>query len=243
MKVFNYNSIFDNKKRVLFVTAHPDDLDVFFGGTVAKLTNDNKEVYVLVMTNGARGSRENIITENALAKKRITEQADALKVYGVPRSHFNSLNYKDGEAENNMELIEKIAYAIRKFKPDLVATHNPNYYFSNGIHNTQYHVNHKDHRICGLSAIDAVYPFSRDRSFFLKHTKEGLEPHKVTEILLTSGDKTNVKIDITNVIETKKKGLSVHKSQFDDEKVQKILMFFKAKNKYFEKGFYINLES
>jgi LmbE family N-acetylglucosaminyl deacetylase len=225
------------------VTAHPDDLDVFFGGTVAILTNANKEVYVLVMTNGARGSRENNISENELAKRRIKEQSDALEVYGVTADHFSSLHYKDGEAENNMELIGKIAYIIRKFKPDLVVTHNPNYYYSKGIHNSHFHINHKDHRVCGLSAIDAVYPFSRDRSFFPSHSKEGLSPHVVTEILLTAGDKTNVVVDVTDVIKQKSEGLSKHESQFDDKKVDKILSFFKEKNKYFEKGFYINLDS
>lgn len=243
MKVFNYQSIFGNKKKVLFVTAHPDDLDVFFGGIVSLLRRDNKQVYVVVMTNGARGSRENKISEKRLSKIRIKEQRNALRIYGVPANHFISLNYKDGEAQNSMELIEEIAYSIRKFKPDLVATHNPNYYFSNGLHNTHFHINHKDHRVCGLSAIDAVYPFSRDLSFFPKHAKSGLLPHVVTEILLTSGDKTNVEIDISKVVESKKNGLLTHKSQFDNQKVNKILSFFKDGNKYFEKGFYINLDS
>ena len=237
----SYKDIFENKNKVLFVTAHPDDVDVFFGGTISLLRKDKKEVYVLVMTNGARGSRENTISEKALAKARLKEQEEALKVYGVAKGHFNSLNYKDGEAENTMDLIGKIAEVIRKFQPDLVATHNPNYFFSKSFHKTHYHVNHKDHRICGCSTMDAVYPFSRDRSFFPKHLKEGLSCSCVTEMFFTSGDETNSRIDITSVIDQKKKGMLKHKSQFDEEKVDYIIGFSKEGKKYYEKGFYITL--
>src|SRR6266404_2993579 len=108
--MLNYQNIFKNKKKILFVTAHPDDVDVMWAGTIAKLTSDKKEVFVVVVTNGARGSRENIISEEALAKERLQEQTNALKAVGVPKENFATLNYKDGEAENNMELIGKIAY-------------------------------------------------------------------------------------------------------------------------------------
>ena len=123
--MYSYEDIFKNKKKILFVTAHPDDVDVTYAGTIAKLREDKKEVFVVVVTNGARGSRENKISEEELAKIRENEQINALSCVGVPKENFATLNYKDGEAENNMELIGKIAYYIRKFKPEIVITQDP----------------------------------------------------------------------------------------------------------------------
>lgn len=235
--MLSYSDIFKNKKRVLFVTAHPDDVDVMFAGTIAKLRENKIEVFVVVVTNGARGSRNNKISESKLAKERIIEQTNALKAVGVDKNNFVTLNYKDGEAENNMVLIGKISYYIRKFKPDLVATHDPqNVYNSEG---SSGHINHKDHRVTGISTLDAVYPFSRDLSFFPEHSKKGIMPHTVKEVLLM-GDK-NVQIDITSVIEKKKKALLSHKSQFNPKGVEEMLKWRKTGNKYFEKGNYFKL--
>lgn len=240
--MYGYKDVFKDKKKILVVMAHPDDADVSFGGTISRLREDKKEVYVLVMTNGARGSRENKISEKELANMRIKEQTNALKAYGVPASHFSTLNYKDGEAENNMELIGKIAYVVRKFKPDIVLTHNPNHNFSKSSTSDTYYVNHKDHRVCGISAMDAVYPFSRDRSFFVEHEKKGVTHHTVNALLFTAATgETNVKIDVTSVTEKKRKGMKEHKSQFDEKTVDFIIDHFKEGKKNIESGFYIEV--
>jgi LmbE family N-acetylglucosaminyl deacetylase len=141
-----------------------------------------------------------------------------------------------------MEIIGNIAYVIRKFKPDIVCTHNPNSYFSKSFTNEYYHVNHKDHRICGISTLDAVYPFSRDRSFFIEHTREGLEPHTVKALFFTANpEQINTKVDISKVVDKKKKGLSEHKSQFDKETVERIIKGGVSGKKNIENGFYITL--
>src|SRR5258708_6531513 len=226
--MYNYKDIFMNKSKILFVTAHPDDVDVMYAGTIAKLREDKKEVFVVVVTNGARGSRENKISESKLAKIREQEQIDALAAVGVPEENFTTLGYKDGEAENNMELIGKIAYYIRKFKPDIVITQDPESLYIKFEGNHAY-VNHKDHRITGIATMDAVYPFSRDLSFFPEHIKEGLTPHTVLEIMFMG--KENVTIDISHVIEKKKKALIAHKSQFDAKNVPQMLEWWKKDGK------------
>lgn len=240
--MFSYKDIFGDKQKVLVVTAHPDDADVFFGGSMTLLCQDKKEVFVLVMTNGCRGSRENRISEKELARVRLAEQTNALAVYGIPSDHFATLNFKDGEAQNSMELIGKIAYYIRKFRPDIVCTHNPNSYFSKSFIQNHYHINHKDHRVCGISTADAVYPFSRDRNFFPAHSKEGLLPHSVRALLFTGvSEQLNTEIDISEVLEKKKDGMRKHKSQFDGTTVERILGHFKKGGRYMETGFYITL--
>ncbi len=239
--MFTYKDIFSNKKRVLFVTAHPDDIDVFFGGSVCLLNKDKKEVFVLVVTNGARGSRENDIAEQELAKTRYDEEVKALKILGLAKDKFITLNYLDGEVENSFKLIGQIARAIRSFRPDAVCTHDPQGYFFQSSIGAYFYINHRDHRNTGASTLDAVYPFSRDRSFFREHLQEALQPHTVMEILLTPDSTTNTKVDITKVVAQKRMALSAHKTQFDEKTVEEILSFDKEGTRYFEKMNYLRL--
>ncbi|MBU0570229.1 PIG-L family deacetylase [Patescibacteria group bacterium] len=243
--MYSYEDIFTKKKRVLFVVAHPDDVDVFFGGTLARLKNDGKEAFVLIITNGGMGSGDRKISVSELAKNRKQEQTNALKNLGLSNDHFTSLNYLDGEVEDSMKLIGEISEVIRKFRPEIVCTHEPHgYYFTRKSLDKKLKgsfINHRDHRNTGLATLDAVYPFSRDRSFFKNQLKNGLEPHSVFEIFLTENLDVNTRIDITDVIESKKKALLCHKSQFSEKIVEEIIGRRKVGKKYFERGNYIKL--
>ncbi len=239
--MITYEEVFKNKTNVLFVTAHPDDVDVFFAGLIARLRSEDKIVNVLLVTSGARGSRENEISEEALAKARLGEQKEALKNLGVEESNLFTLDYKDGEVESNMALIGQIAKYIRKLKPQIVCTHEPDFYYTQTFDKKGYFIQHRDHRNVGTAVLDAVYPFSRDRSFFPEHASEGITPHSVYEVLL-NGDKTvNMEIDYTEFLKDKKEALKSHKSQFSEEVVDDILNFDKRGERYVEVFNYLNL--
>lgn len=47
------NTILQNSKRVLLVTAHPDDESMFFGPTLVNIIRDGIDVYLLCLSNGA----------------------------------------------------------------------------------------------------------------------------------------------------------------------------------------------
>jgi LmbE family N-acetylglucosaminyl deacetylase len=239
--MLSYKNIFTNKKRILFVTAHPDDVDAYFGGTIKLLRNDKKEVFVVVVTNGARGSRQNHISEAELGFKREEEQRRALDVLGVNDEFYIPFNNLDGEVENSFKLVEEIVGVIRKIKPDIVVTFQPEgYYYPFGSRGEHY-IHHRDHRNTGAATVDAVYPFSRDISFFKDQIANGHSSHTVKELLLTGDRDANAFIDITQVIEDKKKALLEHKSQFDEDTVERILDASRKDNQYFEKGTYIKL--
>ncbi len=201
--MFNYNQIFDNKKRVLFFPAHPDDIMVYFAGLIHKLRKDGKEIFVVTVSNGARGSKDTIISEEALAKTRLEEEIAGLEYLEVPKENHVCLNYKDGEVESNMQLIGEIVRYIRKFKPDIVCTHEPTSIYVSTSDKSAYWVQHRDHRKVAEAVVDAAYPFSRDRSFFPEHAKEGLEPHSVYDLLLTEENGVNFKFDYTDDLEIK----------------------------------------
>lgn len=239
--MYQYPDIFSSKQRVLFVTAHPDDLVAFFGGLAHQLVTDKKDVFVLLVTNGARGSRENQVGLQELADQRFQEEKNCLSVLGIPEDHFTCLNYPDGEVESNLQLIGDIAKEIRKRKVDLVATHDPSLQFIKTFDGNGYFVQHRDHRKIGEAVIDAVYPYSRDRSFFPEHAQQGLEPHQVFEILLSNESDTNFHFDYTNVVEVKRMAMRAHTSQFDEGTIQKILNIFKDGDRYTEQFQYLKL--
>lgn len=239
--MFTYEQIFTDKQNILFVTAHPDDVIVYFAALIHKLRTDNKNVYVVAVTNGARGSRKNVITEEKLAIQRIEEEIDALKKLTVPKENFFCLEYKDGEVESDLKLIGEISRFIRKWKADIVCTHEPALQYLQTYDKSGFFVQHRDHRKVGEAVIDAVYPFSRDRSFFPEHYTEGVEPHSVYDILLTDEKEFNFEIDHTEDVERKREALAAHKSQMDETTVEDILNAFKDGERHKEKFNYIKL--
>jgi LmbE family N-acetylglucosaminyl deacetylase len=240
-KQFSYNEIFNAKNNILIVSAHPDDIIVYFGALMDKLSRDGKSVSVVLVSNGARGSRDNEISESELSETRIKEEKAALKFLHIPEENLFSLDYKDGEVESNMKLIGEIAYFIRKSKADIVCTHEPTLQYQHTYNHDGFFVQHRDHRKVGEAVIDAVYPFSRDRSFFPEHYTKGVEPHSVFDLLLTDEKQCNFDFDYTDNLETKKSALRLHKSQFDENFINDIVNAVKFNDRYVEKFNYVKL--
>ena len=240
-KQYTYEEIFNDKKTILFFPAHPDDVIVFFGALIHKLIKDKKNVYVATVSNGNRGSRENEVGEKELAEKRQIEEKNALKHLGLPLENYFSLDQPDGEVENNLSLVEKISFYIRKLKPDLVATHEPQTIYSETYNQDGYFVHHRDHRKTGEAVIDSVYPYARNRSFFPDQSKKGLEPFSVYDVLLTDEAGSNFDFDYTNEVQTKMEALKMHASQFSENDAQEIVDSVKFGDKYLEKFKYLKL--
>lgn len=240
-RFYKYNEIFDNKRRILFFPAHPDDIMVYFAGLISKLRKDNKEVFVVTVSNGARGSKDKIISEEELSKQRLDEEMAGLAYLNIPKENHVCLNYKDGEIESNMQLIGEIVKYIRKFKPDIVCTHEPSRQYIPTESGNGFWVQHRDHRKVAEAVIDAVYPFSRDRSFFPQHLKEGLEPHAVYDLLLTEENGVNFKFDYTEELEMKKSAMRLYKSQMDEGFITDVVESIKEGDHYMEYFNYVHL--
>ena len=191
--------------RAMVVVAHPDDAEFGFGGTLAKLVKEGMELAYVICTNGNKGSGDPDMTSPRLAVIREQEQRAASAAIGTKDVTF--LGYGDGELESTREVIGKIVREIRRFKPDILFCQDP--------HQRIRH-NHRDHRMAGQSAFDAVFPYARDHLHFPEHLAEGFETHKVAEIYTTMGDDPEVVMDISDVIEIKVKALQAHRSQIGD---------------------------
>jgi LmbE family N-acetylglucosaminyl deacetylase len=205
-------------KTVLVVGAHPDDVDFGCGATMAKLASEGAKLYFVVATEGNRGSRHHQVEKEELVKSRRLEQENAAKVLGAQEVIY--LEQEDGNLIPDIVFKEKIVRLIRKYKPDMIFTHDPAYFYVIGDEYSS--VNHHDHRATGEAVLDAVYPLSRDLLSFPEHQAEGLTPHKVLEVYMFNFHAPNYFVDVTNFIDTKVKSIWEHKSQVDDpEEVEK----------------------
>ena len=191
----------------MVVTPHPDDAEYGIAGTVARWVKEGKEVVYVVCTNGDKGTSDINMRPEVLAKIREKEQLDAAKVLGVREVIF--LRHPDQGLEDTYEFRKQLVRLIRMYRPDIVATTDPYLRY----------MWHRDHRIAGQVVLDAVFPFARDFLAYPDLMLDGLQPHKVKEVLLWSmllfwdSQEINYRSDISDTLDLKIAALHCHKSQ------------------------------
>jgi LmbE family N-acetylglucosaminyl deacetylase len=200
---------FPQPERVLVIVAHPDDPEFGAAGTCAVWAAQGAEVTYGLVTDGSKGSSEEDMTREKLIEVREAEQRQAAEAVGVSQLVF--LRQPDGEVSNTYELRELLVRQIRKFRPDVLVTHDPTSRIVGGRY-----LNHRDHRVVGDTTLDAIFPLARDRLNFPEHEAQGLAPHKVLDVFLIFSDQPNYWVDITTTVEHKIKALQAHKSQVGD---------------------------
>jgi LmbE family N-acetylglucosaminyl deacetylase len=186
---------------VLVITPHPDDAEGGAGGSIAKWVKEGRKVVLVVCTNGDKGTSDRTLTPKRLAEIREKEQAEAANVLGIAEVVY--LRQPDQGLEDTTEFREKLVRQIRKHTPSTVVTVDPD----------RPYIRHRDHYICGRVTLDAVFPYSRDHLAFPEHGEEGLEPHKVREVLLFRPEDPDMFIDITDTFDLKMEALYRHASQ------------------------------
>lgn len=192
--------------RVLVVMAHPDDAEFGCGGTIAKWAAAGKEINYVLCTSGDKGSSDENINPVNLARTRRAEQVNAAHALGARDVVF--LGYEDGTLQNTLALRRDIAREIRRFKPDAVICQDPTMRFGGNRY-----LNHPDHRAAGDACLDAVYPSARDVHVFPELMVEGLGPHKVREVFMSTMQNPDVWVDVSECFERKMDGLRQHESQ------------------------------
>jgi LmbE family N-acetylglucosaminyl deacetylase len=192
-------------KRVLVVMAHPDDCDFGAGGTIAHWTSQGIEVSYCIITNGDQGGEESGIPVEEMAKVRQQEQRDAGKALGVTQITY--LNYRDGWLMPSIDLRKEIVKAIRIAKPDRMVVQSPERNWE------RIYSSHPDHLAAGETAIQAVYPDSRNPFAFPELKAAGLEPWRVREVWITGSPTPNHFVDITETFSKKMAALHAHVSQ------------------------------
>ena len=99
------------KLDILAFGAHPDDVELGCGGTLAKEISNGKKVGIIDLTAGELGTRGS-------AEIRTLEVNKASKILGLKTRE--NLNFKDGFFKNNENHQIKVIQVIRKYQPEII---------------------------------------------------------------------------------------------------------------------------
>ena len=184
----------------LAIGAHPDDVEFGCGGTLAKWAAAGCRIHHLVCTDGSKGSWDPEQDRRELVAIRQDEQRQASRELGG-EGRVSFLGYVDGELESSMAARERVAYEIRRVRPDVVLSHDPW---------RRYRL-HPDHRHAGFLATDGIVA-ARDPHFFPDHDRPH---HRPSRLLLWEADAPDHLEDVSGFEEVKLRALLAHRSQFE----------------------------
>lgn len=200
-------------KTIMYFSPHPDD-DLEGAGTLAKLVKNGNTVYIVILTNGDAGSHDLDMTRDRLTEIRKKEDLAANKILGIPEENIFFLGYDDGMLEYvpPKEIVEKVCWFTRKYRPDAVFTLDPG---------NKYVVWHKtDHRATALLSVDGARAAAYHLVFPNHLIYEKLQPYTVRDWFFYESDGTvidgNYKVDITDVANLKWQAECQHTSQLGE---------------------------
>ncbi|HTP12566.1 MAG TPA: bacillithiol biosynthesis deacetylase BshB1, partial [Bacteroidota bacterium] len=183
---------------VLAIGAHPDDIELACGGTIAKLVNDGHKVAIADVTQGELGTRGN-------KDIRAKEAAAAAKILGVVARR--NLRIPDGGIELNRANLKKVITLIRELRPQILII----------PHSVERHPDHVHaHRLCK----EAWY-YSGLRKIETTLEGEHQKPHRPDnffEFMQWFEFTPSFIVDTSSTFETKMKAIKAHASQFYDPK-------------------------
>lgn len=191
--------------RVLAIYAHPDDPDVGCGGTMAAWAAMGSEIHVLLCTDGDKGSIDASTEPTVLATTRASEAAESAGLIGLAGQEF--LHYPDGELVDDAIFRQKLVSTVRRIRPEVVLCPDPT-----AIYFGQEYFNHRDHRVTGWAALDAIAPAAALPLYF----PDAGPPHQVSTVLLSGTLDPDVWVDITATVDVKAQAVRCHQTQFPD---------------------------
>jgi LmbE family N-acetylglucosaminyl deacetylase len=195
--------------RALAIYAHPDDPEISAGGTLARWAAAGAEVWVVITTRGDKGTSDPDADLDALARLRIEETEASAKELGLA-GHVH-LDYSDGALVDDEHFRGQLVRQVRALRPDVVLCPDPTAVFFGDSY-----FNHRDHRVTGWAALDAVAPAAGNPHYFPEHLEEGLAVHHVSTVYLSGTLEPNCWVDVTDTMERKIDALFRHASQLTD---------------------------
>ena len=202
---------------IIFFGAHPDDVELSCGGTVAKCVKDGQRVAIVDLTRGEMGTR-------GTPQTRKREAASSAKILGA--SFRQQLDFHDGSLQTGREQELEIIELIRRARPQLVVAPWPD-------------DRHPDHTRTGRLITEA--------SFYagLRALETGLPAHRPQTVLYYLQNymiPPSFVVDVTKQWKTKMRSVAAYKSQFHEPKSKepqtfisdpKFLEMIEARGKHF----------
>ena len=186
------------KTDIMAIGAHPDDVELSAGGTLALYKGSSVNTVIVDLTKGELGTRGS-------AALRLKEAAAASKILGV--GFRENLGLKDGFFSGDDNELKKIIEVIRKYRPQIV--------LCNAVSDR-----HPDHgrassivsRSCflaGLRKINTKYKGLKQDAF-----RPAVVYHYIQDRII----KPDVVVDISSTMEIRMAAIKAFASQFYDPK-------------------------
>lgn len=184
------------KVDILAIGAHPDDVELGCGGTLAKLISEGKTVAVVDLTQGELGTRGTNIT-------RAEEAAEASQILGI--SARENLKMKDGFILNTEEYQLQIVKMIRKYQPEIV--------LANAIEDR-----HPDHAKASKLVSDACFlsGLIKIETQLYGENQKQWRPKQVFHYIQWKNITPDFVVDISDFMEKKIEACLAYKTQFYD---------------------------
>lgn len=184
------------KVDILAIGAHPDDVELGCGGTLAKLISEGKKVAIVDLTQGELGTRGTNVT-------RAQEAASASEILGI--SARENLKMKDGFIHNSEEYQIQIVKMIRKYQPEIV--------LANAVEDR-----HPDHAKAAKLVSDACFlsGLVKIETELDGENQKQWRPKQVFHYIQWKHITPDFVIDISNFMEKKIEACLAYKTQFYD---------------------------
>ncbi len=182
--------------RILAIGAHPDDLEILCGGTLAKYASRGHQIVMAHLCSGSLGSKD--IPPQELARIRDEE---ARRSASLINAEVLGPIADDLDLYPTREMRRKVVDIIRYAKPDIIITHSPLDYMPD--HTTTAQLVFDSAFTATLPNYKSEYPAHEEMvPIFYMDTLVGLKFHPTHWV------------DITDFFEVKKKMLLCHESQY-----------------------------
>ncbi|MBE7646374.1 bacillithiol biosynthesis deacetylase BshB1 [Tenacibaculum finnmarkense] len=186
------------KLDILAFGAHPDDVELGCGATIAKEIASGKKVGIIDLTRGELGTRGS-------AELRDIEAKNAAAILGV--SVRENLGFADGFFKNDKEHQLAVIKMLRKYQPDIV--------LCNAIDDR--HIDHPKgsdlvSNACFLSGLLKI------ETILNGEVQEKWRPKLVYHYIQWKNIAPDVVVDVTGFMDKKEKSVLAYASQFFDPK-------------------------
>ena len=182
--------------KVLAVGAHPDDLEILCGGTLARFAQDGHEVVMCHVSRGDRGSF--VHTSEEISRIRSEEARRAAEICGAEAT---TLGQSDGDVNAaDPEQRRLMIDLVRETQPELIVTHHPGDYMG-------------DHNETSKLVFDCSFHATLPLLETTKPNYRNVTPIYYMDTLMGLGFQPTEYVDVSAVIDTKTAMLEAHQSQ------------------------------
>jgi bacillithiol biosynthesis deacetylase BshB1 len=184
------------KLDLLAIAAHPDDIELSSGATIALHASLGQKIGIVDLTQGEMGTR-------GTPQQRLMEAQAAKNILGVVVRE--NMKFKDAFFKNDHEHQLALIKIIRKYQPDIVIANAPD-------------DRHSDHPRGSQLVTEACFMsgLAKIETLYEGHSQNAWRPRAVYYVIQSKFLQPDFIIDVSEYWDQKMKAIRAYKSQFYD---------------------------